>query len=628
MKELAPRPAMPAVPEWVYVVVIVLAVAPSTFLVWLFAAGAVYAGRVRRWQLAVAAPVTALPLVAIEPATALRWALNSYDPLGASQGPRGGWSLAFTLLLVLVRLLVVSLPVGLPLGLAAAAVKTPQGEATITDPKSPRVRAVRADARARRQRVVAKVITPARNPAAEALGESRGGDLKTWQRSGYVIPPADHFGQTTILVGASGTGKSTTIERIAYLAGRERRELCLIDGKGTDGLDQAVTAAYLTGWPDARVACFPQQPVDLWRGTPQQLANRLAAAWQFSDEAEFYEQAAMLGLRLALTQPGPPCASMLELVRRLDPAALVSAWAGHPAEVSVIRGMERRKRLSDIALRASNLAAALAGRWDGGWWLGDVDLACFTVPTMDNPKDADAAMRVLLAAYGQYLVTDPGRPRLLAFDEFSALAGGRPYAISLVERSRSSGSGVILGAQSAAGLGEPRDRERLLASANAVILFRSPIPAELAMLAGTQDALTVTRSTGLHDERIAVTERHVGKVDQQEIREAETGVGEVISRGRKVKVSLTKIDAATRDAARGLTAPPIAGTLHPSTPGRAVAHREIPVPPAPPQGQAPMGSPPASLDPPPAPQVRRYRPPGSGGEAAPPADRDNQEVRP
>jgi hypothetical protein len=34
-------------------------------------------------------------------------------------------------------------------------------------------------------------------------------------------------------------------------------------------------------------------------GQPQQLANRLVACWSFSQEAEFYEQAAMLGLRLA-----------------------------------------------------------------------------------------------------------------------------------------------------------------------------------------------------------------------------------------------------------------------------------------------------------------------------------------
>jgi hypothetical protein len=51
----------------------------------------------------------------------------------------------------------------------------------------------------------------------------------------------------------------------------------------------------LAGGQDRRL---PQQPVDLWPASPQQLHNRLVAAWQFSDEAEFYEQAAMLGCAL------------------------------------------------------------------------------------------------------------------------------------------------------------------------------------------------------------------------------------------------------------------------------------------------------------------------------------------
>lgn len=64
-------------------------------------------------------------------------------------------------------------------------------------------------------------------------------------------------------------------------------------------------------------------------------------------------------------------------------------------------------------------------------------------------------MRVLIAAYGQYLTRRvQRRPSLLLFDEFSALAGGRQQAINLVERSRSAGSGVLLSAQSAAGLGD------------------------------------------------------------------------------------------------------------------------------------------------------------------------------
>jgi hypothetical protein len=552
------------VEEWLLVGLVVVLV-PSAALAWLAGTAALRAGRVRRWHLAVAAATGVVPLVLISPA-AVAAAARSEVSVGALGPLRPSWALLGAVLAILARLLVVTLPVGVPLGLAAAVVR-PSWRDALAD-GDPRMRAVRADARARRQRIRGKMLGTSRGRRELALGESRGGDLATWQQGGYVIPPAGQFGLTMIIVGASGTGKSTTIERVGYLLGQEQRELCLIDGKGTDGLDEAVTAAYVAGWKRAtggevpRVACFPQRPVDIWRldgsrpASVQQMANRLAAAWLFSDEAEFFEQVAEEAIRLALAQPGPPCLSMAELLQRLDPAALAAAWGSHPVELSVIRGLEKKERLTEVALRTGNLAAALAGGWDGGWWLGDVDLACFTVPTMDNPKDADKAMRVLLSAYGQYLVHAPRRPRMLAFDEFGALGGGRPFAIHLVERARSSGSGVLLGAQSAAGLGEQRDRERLLASSDAQVLFRSPIPAELAMLAGTQDALAVTHSAGAYDERITVAERHAGKVDPQEVREAETGVGEVISRGRKVKVKITRtmIPQALREQARELAA--------------------------------------------------------------------------
>jgi hypothetical protein len=131
----------------------------------------------------------------------------------------------------------------------------------------------------------------------------------------------------------------------------------------------------------------------------------------------------MLGLRLALTAPGAPVRSTAELVTRLDPSWLERAWQGHTGTLSLIRG-PMKNRLGDVALRAPNLAAALGPAWDGDWRLDDVDVALFTVPTLANPKDGDACMRVLIAAYGQWLTTrQDRRPSLLMFDEFSAMAG-------------------------------------------------------------------------------------------------------------------------------------------------------------------------------------------------------------
>jgi hypothetical protein len=46
----------------------------------------------------------------------------------------------------------------------------------------------------------------------------------------------------------------------------------------------------------------------------------------------------MLGLRPALTAPGPPVGSTSELVTRLDPSWLERTWQGHQGTLSLIRG--------------------------------------------------------------------------------------------------------------------------------------------------------------------------------------------------------------------------------------------------------------------------------------------------
>ena len=86
----------------------------------------------------------------------------------------------------------------------------------------------------------------------------------------------DAAGVTVVnLMSAPGAGKTKCIERLSFLAGRERRHLVVLDAKGGhDGLAQGVVAAYLAAWPDARVRLFPQEPLDIWRGTPAAVVNR------------------------------------------------------------------------------------------------------------------------------------------------------------------------------------------------------------------------------------------------------------------------------------------------------------------------------------------------------------------
>lgn len=146
-------------------------------------------------------------------------------------------------------------------------------------------------------------------------------------------------------------------------------------------------------------------------------------------------------------------------------------------------------RLGYVALWALNMAASLGPAWDGDWGWRTWMWPSSPSPSLDNVKDSDAAMRVLVTAYGQHSTScrrETRRPSMLLFDEFGSLAGGRTLAINIVERARSSGAGVLLSAQSAAGLGAESKREWLIAASAAAVLFRSPLPAELAALAGSE----------------------------------------------------------------------------------------------------------------------------------------------
>jgi hypothetical protein len=159
-------------------------------------------------------------------------------------------------------------------------------------------------------------------------------------------------------------------------------------------------AAYRLGNPAARIGCWPQTAMDLWRGTPAQVQSRLLAVEQFTEP--FYQRVASAGLRLALTAPDmPPVDGSDELLRRLDVDELAALWEGRPLQLKDIEAIG--DHLPGARLRYADFFAALAGAFDrGAWSFEDVDLAVLTVPTLLSKSEADAAMRVVLEDYGHY----------------------------------------------------------------------------------------------------------------------------------------------------------------------------------------------------------------------------------
>jgi hypothetical protein len=459
-----PRAArQPAANGLLLVMLVLFWFSPLSLLAWLVGQAVILLQRRWHWwRFALAALVAiAAVLLVVGPEDALRrhifvpqhfW---QYVALHFGFGPPGT---EVTVGEFLHDLLVTQVWLAVPVGLLAASLSVWNAERAAGGAEwSPFVRRrQRIDQRTRDRKTTRLLARPRDHKlGVPALGIGLDGDLTSWRHGRYVVPPAQLRGKGMAVVGAPGAGKTVTLLRLAYLAGLLGRKVCFVDCKGTDPtLVPALIAAYRLGNPNARVGCWPHTSMDMWRGSPVQVASRLLAVEQFTEP--FYQRVASAGLRLALTAPDmPPVQGSDELLRRLDVDELAALWEGRPLQLKDIEAIG--DHLPGARLRYADFFAALAGAFDRGHWsYEDVDLAVLTVPTLLSKAEADAAMRVVLEDYGHYATgrkPREGEDAVLMLDEFSALASGVDSAINLMERLRDVGVQVVVAAQSVEGLG-------------------------------------------------------------------------------------------------------------------------------------------------------------------------------
>jgi hypothetical protein len=429
-----------------------------------------------------------------------------------------------------------------PVGLLAASLSVWNAERAAGGAEwSPFVRRRQRIDQRNRDRKTARLLANPRDHrmTAPALGIALDGDLTSWRQGRYVVPPAQLRGKAMAVVGAPGAGKTVTLLRLAYLAGLLGRKVCFVDCKGTDPtLVPALIAAYRLGNPAARVGCWPDTAMDMWRGTPAQVQSRLLAVEHFSEL--FYKRVASAGLRLALSAPDmPPVEGSDELLRRLDPDELAVLWEGRPLQLKDLEAIGQD--LPGARLRYADFFAALGGAFDrGSWSYEDVDLAVLTVPTLLSKSEADAAMRVVLEDYGHYATgrkPRQGEDALLILDEFSALASGVDSAINLAERVRDVGVQVIVAAQSVEGLGDHRQAPRLLAAcAGGIVVHQCPDPERLLALAGQERVLEHNWELDFYGPR-GLAKARMGerpRIDPEAVRQAQPGEAWVIQAGQSI----------------------------------------------------------------------------------------------
>jgi hypothetical protein len=453
-----------------------------------------------------------------------------------------------------------------PVGLLAASLSVWNAERAAGGAEwSPLVRRrQRIDQRTRDRKTARLVARPRDHKlTTPGLGVALDGDLRSWRQGRYVIPPAHLRGKAMAVVGAPGAGKTITLLRLAYLAGVLGRKVCFIDCKGTDPtLVPALIAAYRLGNPGARIGCWPDTAMDMWRGSPVQVASRLLAVEQFTEP--FYQRVASAGLRLALTAPDmPPVEGSDELLRRLDVDELAALWEGRPLQLKDIEAIA--DHLPGARLRYADFFAALAGAFDrGAWSFEDVDLAVLTVPTLLSKAEADAAMRVVLEDYGHYATgrkPREGEDALLVLDEFSALASGVDSAINLAERVGDVGVQVVVAAQSVEGLGDHRQAPRLLAScAGGIVVHQCPDPERLLALAGQVRTLEHNWELDYCGPR-GFAKARMGdrpRIDPEAVRQARPGEAWVIQAGQSIHLRVLPPPAVVPEPAEPAATLPLA----------------------------------------------------------------------
>jgi hypothetical protein len=463
--------------------------------------------------------------------------------------------------------LVPQLPLAIPAGLLAAALNL-AGRRQAIDPaevrKQQREQQRRLDAAVRRAAVVRDD-----HFGPVALGVQVDGDLGWADRRGLVVVPRSMQGRSRLIVGTSGMGKTVDAEREAFIAARAGRKFFLVDGKGTDpGFVERALAGYLWGNPHARVALWPELPMDGWRGTPAAIHNRLVVMLGWSEP--YYKDVASLLLRLALNAPGEdgPVRSSAALMARMEPELLVRLYEQDPdrrREAASLVGRDQARAVKGAIGRFANFFAAVAGGFDAGeqgWSFEQVDFAYFRAPYLAGREDADACMRLLLEDFAHYATLRKprkGEDGVLVFDEFSAIAGGREAAIQLVERVRDAGCAVYLSAQSADGLGDERQQARLVgACSGGLLLHAMPNPEGLLAAAGVVKVVEQTwrldsqGPTGNSSARIGERPR----IEAGAVQQAREGEAWLVARGRyeHLMVARTRISDAYRTRAHAIVA--------------------------------------------------------------------------
>jgi hypothetical protein len=347
------------------------------------------------------------------------------------------------------------------------------------------------------------------------------------------IPLRDGGGGVhTLVVGATGSGKTVTQTAIATAAVQRELAVIVVDPKEDSFMrSELQRAARIAG--RAFVEWTPTGPSiynPFGHGAPTEIVDRALAGEHYTEPHYLRQAQRYLGHAVRTLRHCECQVSLAELVRRLHPHQLEELARSLPAS----RGQEVCDYLDSLTTRQ---LAELGGVRDRLAIMAESDIAPWLDPRTEGAPVFDlpgalreravlyfglrADQRPLLAQMlGAAIVQDLQSaiaglhsapiPALVAIDEFSAL--GSEHVARLFGRARSAGISLLLGTQEFSDLrvpGHERLLEQILGNLSTLIAHRQVVPssAELvAQLAGTRGAWSTSLNSSGQRTRTRVRE--------------------------------------------------------------------------------------------------------------------------
>jgi hypothetical protein len=350
-----------------------------------------------------------------------------------------------------------------------------------------------------------------------------------------MILPRKASAVRAILIAESGSGKTVLLVDLMLCALGYKWPIVFIDAKGDP--DDARELKELVEGLGLTVAV--NEPWNLFTGTAAQITEKLMRLWpQAQGDGQFYALEAR-GI-LQAVQHHSPLQSLDDLRDRVkNPGEHVAG----PEDNKILTAKTREGNTAgERVYNSLRTYLSPIDQWlsaDG--WSYSSRRADVTIMSIVPVEEAQARLAdLLLMDLRNYMATrltqGDKSPLLAVVDEFPQLVtvsgvDAGDTAGSLFETARSAGMGLVLAAQSTAGLSNDETRRRrALASGAALIVGRSKDPEDVVSFAGTQMQMEASGAAA-GDELNSARAQHTWIVDPNDVRTAADGAFWIIQAG-------------------------------------------------------------------------------------------------